>query len=287
MRARLAHRQRSDRHGLVAASRVACFTCALSCAGPGVAVAAQEVLAAPTVLVDHSTEAIPTFLSWETLPKTLSLDAFSPMEIRALKEELYGLAYDKDRRTGAVRCLGWLYQRSGREMRLIGMQVHGMRGFGITKLNGKFRSASVLGGLFTPRFGEVANLRAAEQVSRDMSNWSGWFLVAGGVKRVSSHDGLCTFLSARCRRYELEGAEYAWIDRKDKSSSPKRFQIADRRSAGAQFIVEDMCPATGEGMMEDAKIGRLGEFGDDLSAFVSGIFFNRPLKDALAKDLKK
>jgi len=248
---------------------------------------AKAKLAAPTVLVERSVEPIPTSLSWETLPKTLSLDAFSPAEIKALKEELYAQAYDKASRTGSIRCLGWLYQRSGKEMGLVGMQVHGMRGYGITKLNGKYRPALVLGGIFMPQFQEIADLRAAELMRRNTRNWSGWYLSVGGVKRVAARDGECTFLAARCRRYEFEGADFIWIDQKDTALYPKRFHIANQTSRPIEFVVEDMCPATGEGLMEDAKIGRLGEFGDDLSALVSGIFFNRSLKDALARDLRK
>lgn len=110
-----------------------------------VASQAQHPTSAPTTFVLSSKEEIPApFPTKQTLPATLSIDAFTPEEIQRIRQDVYDSIQTQDEtpREGVAGCMQWVFFRTEPKAPWLafGMVGAGRANNGMAKLNGRYFS---------------------------------------------------------------------------------------------------------------------------------------------------
>jgi len=197
---------------------------------------------ARTRFVQASSEPIAAPLpTLQTVPTTLSIDAFTPAEILQIQRDLYDefAAREEHRAEGIDGCMQWLFMRRGAQQpwQAFGMSMY-RNGTGIAKINGALRRArfsysiapTASSGLFGSTYGagkgpgggsamiESFTPRASYRLWRDAETADAQWLhqVSQGeltsqlatlwfgktaALKIDDQNRACTHLKARCRRY--------------------------------------------------------------------------------------
>lgn len=251
-----------------------CAALALLLPQPSTAAETDHVMSR-SVLVDKSLEPIPEKLTIETVPQTLSLDAFTDQEIKDLTQELQANA-----------CAAWMFRKQGAELKLVGVQAEGS--YGVVKLNGAMRSAIVTSGLYVSQFDIIRSLADSTNMGKGPIIRAGVRLIGSSSRLVSKRDTRCTYAKARCRHYEFDETHFVWYDDKDIGKLyPTEYSVSSQTKSIFRLIVEDYCPATDGGAVEQSKIERMGQRGNNMSRLIYGISGNPPLGVALGGKSKK
>ena len=263
--------------------------------------------AAPTQFVASGGEPIKIpFVRASALPTTLSLDALTPGEIRQIRLDLYAELQQTAPWPveGIDGCMAWFYVRASAlaPWQAVGFAVDGPSGNNAAlKLNGSLRSARFhyriptdtergffgakskpgLGPgrgsarivVFQPRasYRELAQERAADQALGDRLDQDrvepearSLNLLGTASLRVQEAKMPCTDLKTSCRRYvAVLDQPMVW----KALGSAEEQRVAPASGAPAELAIEDMCPFSRKGMVDDAMNTRIGGAEPDMKKY--------------------
>jgi len=263
--------------------------------------------AAPTQFVASGGEPIKTpFVRSSALPATLSLDALTPAEIRQIRLDLYAELQQTAPWPveGIDGCMAWFYVRASARApwQAVGFAVDGPSGNNAAlKLNGSLRpahfhyriptdtergfygakskpglgpgrgSARIV--VFQPRtsYRELAQQRAADQALGDRLDLDrvepearSLSLLGTASLRVQEAKMPCTDLKTSCRRY-VSALDQTMVWKALVSGEEQ--VIARAADAPAELAIEDMCPFSRKGMVDDAMNTRIGGAEPDMKKY--------------------
>jgi hypothetical protein len=245
--------------------------------------AAEPVIGvAPTVLVEASSEAIPSDLSPSNLPKTMSLGWGTEAEILELKRQLVEFNL-----VGPKSCMSWLYIRIGEQTRLFMLILVDA---GVLRINNTNFESRYLG----------SYLSATPLITNLHEGFRGKGLIPDLEKRVRLNLGFqaviksrknttCTFTNVKCRRYEFSKFPIVFgmpVERfEGQQVWSTQLVVNSVISKPVSYFAEDMCPKTSNALIEASTRLRLGDAGEFINSLAGGIPFNRDIKKALMETL--
>jgi hypothetical protein len=250
--------------------------------------AAQPIIGvAPTVLVESSSEVIPSDLSASNLPKTISLGWETEAEILELKRQLVEFNL-----VGPKTCMSWFYMRIGNRTKLFMISPFDV---GILRVNNKnfdFRGLRS----YLEASSTSANLHdifRGPQIFYDRSMRIPLEFFFSDINSIvkSRKDVACTFTNVKCRKYEFSTFPGVFLvpaeNVEGQVIKAQRLVIKNAITKPVSFFAEDMCPKTSNALIEVSTRLRLGDTGEFINSLSGGIPFNRDIKKALIEDLKK
>jgi hypothetical protein len=243
---------------------------ALLLTAPALAVAAGESDA-----TGRSPDGLQSFIFGPPFPSRITLDELSQAEVRDLHSQVAA-------KWGSRKCLAWVYAVAGGHSKVVGMFMPWGWGGGALKINGQIRHGLADG--YKPQYQEAVGKSKLEIYVNSFEPSRSFFQdpkepptgaktlgISSSNIRTTKKSASCSLAKARCRQY-TGNFHLSWGG----SGASEAANYAE-----VELLVEDMCPATSEGLIEGAFIGRLGKSGDEISARKKGIPGNPPLSKAL------
>lgn len=256
--------------GLLAASMLLCFA---PTTRAGVDIGGPVDGTPPTLWVSQSDEPIVgPMVSWNALPRRVSIDALTALEIKHLKIDAYRSRAD---------CMQWFFLKKGSKKFAVGAALG--RGQGVIKINGKLRLAGLGGnGVGVNRFDALPRSTDGIRLLFIMPHFEDISLSieTSEKPRATAYSGICSMLRARCRRYEVSGLSANWAAGKPSGVGIYKVPLLKQVDTDITWVSEDMCPMSDSALVEKSWASRA--WGDGSGILLNGFVLNTSLKRALA-----
>jgi hypothetical protein len=212
------------------------------------------------------------FMRWSVLPREVSLDPLTAAEIKRLKLDAY---------RSPATCMQWFFLKRGKQLYPVGAALG--RGQGVVKLNGALHEAMLgAGGVQIFRFDALTSMADARKhgYEETPAQTVGLLFQGAGFPRTTRYSGLCTMISARCRRYEVSQLSAHWRAlREGLAYHLIELPLVIDLDSTVSWVSEDMCPMTNAAFLEGPWKSRM--YGEAPGVLMNGFVMNRSLKKAL------